>query len=76
MAPLRQFESSIPKIAEALGRSKSTIARELRRNEAPPGEVWPNTAHQKARDRRHRGCRLDWIPEIREFVKTQLTGER
>lgn len=75
MSCLRQSESSITEIAEALGRSKSTISRELRRNEAPPGEYWPDTAHQKARDRRHRECRLDRNRELQAFVKTQLTCE-
>lgn len=40
---LRQSKSSITKIAVAMRRSKSTISRELRRKEAPPGQYWPDT---------------------------------
>jgi len=37
LAELKQNHYSIEKIASVLGRSKSTISRELRRNHAPPG---------------------------------------
>lgn len=59
-------------IASALGRSKSTISRELKRNEAPPGEYWPDTAQNKTLSRRKRGNILDRDVELREFVVTQL----
>ena len=56
---LRQSESSLTKIAVALNRSKSTISRELRRNQSPPGEYWPDTAQCLALTRKKRGCQLD-----------------
>jgi IS30 family transposase len=44
LAELRQSQSSLTQISEVLGRSKSTISRELRRNQSPPGQYWPDTA--------------------------------
>ena len=52
---LRQSKSSITEIALALGRPKSTISRELKRNQAPPGQYWPDTAQTLALSRRRRG---------------------
>jgi IS30 family transposase len=72
LAQQRQSKSTITEIAEALGRSKSTISRELKRNEAPPGEYWPDTAHQKTMLRRKRGSRIDGNVLLREFVKEKL----
>ena len=43
IAMLRQSKPSLAKIAIATNRSKSTISRELRRNQSPPGEYWPDT---------------------------------
>lgn len=71
---LRQEKVSIPKIALALGREKSTISRELKRNEAPPGEYWPDTAQALSLKRRGRGCRLDRDEALKDFVKTKLCG--
>ena len=72
IAKLWQSESSIMEIAKALGRAKSTISRELRRNEAPPGEYWPDTAQDLALRRCQRSCRLDQDDALRDFVLTQL----
>lgn len=72
LAMLRQSESSITKIAEAMGRPKSTVSRELRRNEAPPGEYWPDTAQTLSRERRRRGSRIDRCEALKDFVTTQL----
>ena len=72
IAELRQSKSSITQIAEALCRSRSTISREMRRNEAPPGQYWPDTAQNKALKRRRRQCRLDKDEQLREFVLTKL----
>ena len=47
IAQLWQSKSSITEIAKVLGRSVSTVSRELRRNEASPGEYWPDTAQRK-----------------------------
>jgi IS30 family transposase len=72
IAQMKQSMESMSEIALALGRSKSTIFRELRRNEAPPGEYWPDTAHSKARSRQKRECRIDRNPALKDFVLTQL----
>jgi transposase, IS30 family len=72
LAKLRQSESSITEIASALGRSKSTISRELRRNQAPPGEYWPDTAQKLAHERCQRMCRLDKDEGLRTFVLNQI----
>lgn len=72
IAMLRQSESSLTKIAVALNRSKSTISRELRRNQSPPGEYWPDTAQCLALTRKKRGCQLDSDQSLKDFVITKL----
>lgn len=72
MSVLRQSKSSITEIALALRRSKSTISRELKRNEAPPGQYWPDTAQSLALKRRKRGSRLDRDKALQDFVITKL----
>lgn len=72
IAQLWQSKSSITEIAKASGRSKSTISREIRRNQAPPGEYWPDTAHHLTGKRRRRGCLLDKNEPLKEFVITKL----
>ena len=72
MAEMRQSKASVTEIASSLGRSKSTISREIRRNAAPPGEYWPDTAQNLAWNRRQRLCRIDKIEALRDFVVTKL----
>lgn len=72
IAELRQSKSSLTQIAEALCRSKSTISREIRRNEGRLGQYWPDTAQNKALRRCQRQCRLDRDEELRQFVLTKL----
>ena len=72
IAELWQSESSITEIAKGVRRSKSTISRELRRNQAPPGSYWPDTAQKLALKRKVRGNLLDRCPPLREFVVTKL----
>ena len=72
IAHLKLSSLSIEKIALEIGRSKSTISRELRRNQAPPGEYWPDTAHAKALQRCKRGTRLDLNLSLKEFVIDKL----
>lgn len=72
LAALRQSQSSLTQIAEALGRSKSTISRELRRNQAPPGQYWPDTAELLTQERRRRGCRIDHNESLKDFIVTKL----
>jgi IS30 family transposase len=69
---LRQSKSSVTEIALALDRSKSTISRELKRNEAPPGQYWPDTAQTLTLKRRKRGSRLDREEALKECVITKL----
>jgi len=72
LAQLWQLKPSIAQIAKALGRSKSTISRELQRNQAPLGEYWPDTAQNKALKRRQRLGRIDQDEELRGFILNQL----
>lgn len=64
---------SIRQIARKLDRSPSTISRELRRNQAPPGYYWPDTADQLSKARRRRGCKLNHSKELSSFVIERLT---
>ena len=72
MAEMRQSKSSITEIASSLRRSKSTVSRELRRNAAPPGQYWPDTAERLALDRRQRLSRIDQVKPLREFILNRL----
>jgi len=69
---LRQSKTSISKIALALRRDKSTISRELSRNEAPAGQYWPDTAQELSFKRRKRGSLLERDETLKDFVMTQL----
>jgi IS30 family transposase len=72
IAQLFQQKHSRGQIAEMMARDKSTISRELKRNEAPPGQYWPDTAQGKALKRRRRGCLLDRDAALRIFVEERL----
>ncbi|MFN8818777.1 MAG: transposase [Holosporaceae bacterium] len=72
MAWLRQSEPSIAEIALALGRTRSTVYRELKRNQTVKGDYWPERAQQKARDRRLRGRRLDRDFALKEWVLDRI----
>lgn len=72
LSQLRRSESSITQIALAMGRNRATLYRELKRNEAPPGEYWPDTAHQITMGRRKRGNILDRDLKLRAFVLDKL----
>lgn len=69
---LRQSKTSISKIALAMRRAKSTISRELNRNEAPAGQYWPDTAQALSLKRRKRNSVLDRDETLKDFVMTQL----
>jgi len=71
---LKQSGASITLIGEQLGRSKSTISRELRRNAAPPGEYWPDTAHTITLTRRFRGCILVRNKQLQSFVTGKMVN--
>ena len=68
MAQLWLSKPSITEIAKALGRSKSTISRELKRNQAPPGQYWPDTAQRFTLRRRQRPCRINQNEPLRAFI--------
>jgi len=74
MAKLRQSKSSITEIALALGRTRSTVYREIRRNQTSQGDYWPDRAQQMAQNRRWRGRRLDRDHLLCAFVKDCLIG--
>jgi IS30 family transposase len=64
-------------IARELGRSPSTVSREVRRNSDPHGRYRPEHAEHAARARAHRprGRRVAADAELREFV-AGLLGKR
>lgn len=67
------LKESQAKIAMALGKSKSTISRELRRNRTKSNEYWPDIAQSKSKERRRRGMRLDRDSKLRAFVTEKLS---
>lgn len=76
LSVMKQAGQSLRQIAYALGRSPSTVSRELRRNFSAAGQhYWPDTATQLARQRRRRGCKLDRVQELASFVKERLHCE-
>jgi transposase, IS30 family len=72
LSQMRQAGHGVRWMAHLLGRSASTISRELRRNAAPPGEYWPDTAGRLCSQRRKKVCRIDRHPRLREFVLEKL----
>ena len=79
VAILRACGSGVREIAERLGRSPSTISRELRRNAATRGgalEYRATTAqwHADRRGRRPKPAKLATNPELRRYVQERLSG--
>jgi len=72
LACLWASTSSITEIARKMSHNKSTISRELRRNAAPPGQYWPDTAQRKSCARRKRGCIIDQNEKLHTFLVDQL----
>ena len=66
--------TSIRQIALAMGRSPSTISRELRRNTVAPGGYLPHTAHRLSVKRRERPrtAKLAREGPLREYVAGKL----
>jgi IS30 family transposase len=78
IADLHRVGKSMRSIAAELGRSASTISRELQRNvDSASGGYLPHTANRLAvsRRRRPRTTRIGADPELREFVDGRL-GKR
>jgi IS30 family transposase len=79
IALLRARGTGVREIARQLGRSPSTISRELRRNAATRGgglEYWATTAqwHADMRARRPKPAKLAVNPELRRYVQDRLSG--
>ena len=75
IADLRQAGAGVRAIAERLGRSPSTISRELRRNRDPGGGRYrPFTAHKLAvrRRARPRAGKIARDEALRQFVQDRL----
>jgi transposase, IS30 family len=74
LARLREAGLSVRAVAAAMGRSPSTICRELARNAAPRGGYQPERAHRMAweRQRRPKPSRLSRYPELRRRVQQML----
>lgn len=72
LALLRNEGLSVKAIAKILGRPRCTIYNELKRNEAPPGDYWPDTAHSMAKERRKKKCLLNRHAALRDFVIAKL----
>jgi len=79
IAMLRAVGAGVREIARQLGRSPSTISRELRRNAATRGggfEYRATTAqwHADLRGRRPKPAKLAANTELREYVQQRLSG--
>jgi IS30 family transposase len=75
IARLRESGLPVRTVAARLGRSPSTVSRELRRNAGPrSGRYQPERAHRMAwdRQRRPKPSRLSGRPELREQVQQML----
>ncbi|WP_234384482.1 IS30 family transposase [Streptomyces sp. MMG1121] len=80
IADLRREKKSIRSIAAALGRSPSTVSREIRCNCNPnvrpthPSYYRPFTAQKRAESRRPRPKtrRVETCPELQDFIQTRL----
>lgn len=76
IAVMKAEGRSFREIGEAIGKDKSTISRELRRN-APPqnkGYYLGHKAHQRAQERKSWSCKRERLKgsEVREYVEEHL----
>ena len=72
---LRAQGLSLEKIAHALGRNKSTISRELKRNNSPIYNVYlPHKADTRAKERKHKAGKRKGLnqPMIEKYVVQKL----
>jgi transposase, IS30 family len=74
LARLRESGLSVRAVARRLGRSPSTVCRELARNAAPGGWYQPELAHRRAweRQRRPKRSKLSGCPALRAEVQQML----
>jgi IS30 family transposase len=70
-------DDSVRAIARRLGRSPSTVSRELRRNAGTPAAYRATQADQAAWDRarRPKPCRLAQHPRLRQLVEQKLRAD-
>ena len=72
IAALKAAGRSIGAIAKAVGRAKSTVSRELRRNALPSGRYSPLYAAGAYQRRRRRDAVLERDRRLRDFVGDRL----
>jgi transposase, IS30 family len=75
IAILRAHGLSLEKIAQAIGRNKSTISRELKRNNSPIYNVYlPHKADMRAKERKHQSGKRKRLkdPMIEKYVIQKL----
>jgi transposase, IS30 family len=61
-------------IGRRLGRAKSTISREIKRNKTN-GLYLPDTAEVLTKERRWRGCKIERDKELRDYILQRLAME-
>ncbi|MCP4600741.1 MAG: IS30 family transposase [Proteobacteria bacterium] len=69
---LHQADTSLQEIGRMMGRSASTISRELRRNTLPRGEYKPGSADRSAMSRCRRLSRIERLNPLRTYVSDRL----
>ncbi len=69
---LRQADMSLREIGCVIGRSVSTISREVKRNSLPRGEYKPASADRIALSRRRRLSRIERLSPLRTYVGDRL----
>ena len=75
IAILRAQGHSLEKIAQAIGRHKSTVSRELKRNKSPIYNVYlPHKANIRAKERKHNAGKRKRLkyPMIQKYVLQKL----
>lgn len=69
---LHQAGTSLHRIGQLMGRSASTVSRELRRNALPRGEYKPGSADRMAMSRCRRLSRIERLTPLRMYVSDRL----
>jgi len=69
---LREAGKSPAEIGRLMGRDRSTIGRELRRNSLPKGGYKPASADRMALSRRRRPSRIERLSPLRSYVGDRL----
>lgn len=74
---MRLKGKSIQVIADCLGRAKSTISAELKRNKESD-KYMPCTAHEKYQDRLHKSdiCKIDQYPELLDHITDTMVNKK